>query len=191
VTFREPPDSTAGRALRRIGVRDRDKGRGRFVRHGAYCQPPGVPGSAPAELMRRAGVDHEDAFAALVDGRIYADSSTLLPLVTGFHSWRDAADTGHALPSGLENACRAWFPGAGDVLPWRTRTRATVLRVGDRKALGACIPMRLRFVKACSILGGMAPGATWGGAGRRHAKNPLPASCIGADEPCVAADHAQ
>jgi hypothetical protein len=117
VTFHEPPDSTAGRALRRTGCEIVTKaaadsfGMGLIVNRRPFLE------ALRPELARRAGADHAEAFAALADGRIYQDSSTLLPLVTGFHSWRDAADTGRALPAGYEDACRAWFAGAGDVVP--------------------------------------------------------------------------
>jgi len=117
VSFHEPPDSTAGRALRRIGCEVVTRaaadsfGMGLIVNRRQFLE------ALRPELLRRAGVDHAAAFAALAEGRIYPDSTTLLPLITGFHSWRDAADTGHALPTGFEDACRAWFPGPGDTLP--------------------------------------------------------------------------
>jgi hypothetical protein len=45
------------------------------------------------------------------------DNGMLLQLLTGFRSWRDAADVGFAFPREYEAACRAWFPGWSESLP--------------------------------------------------------------------------
>ncbi len=117
IVFLEPPASTAGRALRRLGGRVRQRapadgdGMGRINRRG-----PLVERLRP-ELARRAGRDDAEAVEALAAGRLYPDDRVLLPLLLGSRSWRDAADLGHDPPEKLEDLARAWFPGFGPELP--------------------------------------------------------------------------
>ena len=116
IVFLEPPDSTAGRALRRLGARVKlltaadGEGMGRINRRASLVE------RLRPELARRAGRDDAKAVEALAAGRLYPDDRVLLPLLLGSHSWRDAADLGNPPPEKLEELARAWFTGHGPEL---------------------------------------------------------------------------
>ncbi len=117
ISFREPPDSTVGRALRRLGGRVALEGAADGGGMGLIVRRRSLVERLRPELSRRAGRDAAEAVEALASGDLYADDGVLLRLLLGSHSWRDAEDLGHPVPEKHGQIARAWFPGTGPELP--------------------------------------------------------------------------
>jgi len=117
VSFVEPPDSTVGRTLKRLGCdvvlsfSADGSGMGKIMNRGSLVR------AMQPEFERRAGGASDEAISALAEGRLYPVDTDLMPLLTGHHSWRDAADQGQTPPPEYEAEVRAWFPGPSDLLP--------------------------------------------------------------------------
>ncbi len=117
IAFLEPPDSTIGRALRRLGaeliqrtVPDGD-GMGKILNRARLVR------ALEPELSRRGGVDTSLLTEELADARICPNDGLMLQLLTGAYSWRDAEDEGIRVPERYVELFRTCFPGACDRLP--------------------------------------------------------------------------
>ncbi len=115
VTIYEPLDSTLGRAARRLGCETSMQSFAAGDWMGKILNRPDFVEALRPELDRRVGDSAPDALAALACGEICPDDAMLLPLITGYHSWRDAEDQGYALPPKYAEILRRWFPGGGTV----------------------------------------------------------------------------
>ncbi|MBD3239155.1 MAG: GNAT family N-acetyltransferase [Chitinivibrionales bacterium] len=111
LTFLEPPDSTAGRFIRRLGcetsVRTNPDGDGM----GLVLNRADLVRILTPELDRRAASPHPELADRLAAGTLIPDNKLLLRLLLGYYSWHDAGDLG-ALSGGRNTeTLRAWFPG--------------------------------------------------------------------------------
>jgi len=117
----EPSDSIAIKAARRYGCKY----------HFSYASRGGMMGiildrvrllvAIKSELKRRCSLrsvseEFEQAFSALLDGRIITDERALLKLITGYWSMGDYLSFGGDIPSEHEAVCSCWFPGGGTPL---------------------------------------------------------------------------
>lgn len=117
IAFVEPPDSTAGRFVRRLGcetlVRTNPEGDGM----GLILNRAGLVRALTRELERRAASAHPELIGRLATGTLLPDNKLLLRLLLGYYSWRDAADMGALASSRGGDVLHAWFPGQSDRLP--------------------------------------------------------------------------
>ncbi len=113
VTFHDTPDSLTGLVLRRLDAQVRLTYPFDGDGMGLICNRRHLLVSLAGELERRAGRAEPDALEALIAGEMYPENRMLLQLITGFFSFKDAEQMGHALPSGYEPVVKKWFPGGG------------------------------------------------------------------------------
>ena len=82
---------------------------------GCICNRAAFVHALKDEFTRRAGGADPEALEALAAGDIYPDNTVLMRLITGYRSWKDAAEEGTDLPPSYSDVVRKWFPGGGSV----------------------------------------------------------------------------
>ena len=112
ISFREAPDSLVGLVLRNLGCEVRMVYQHHGGGMGLICNRSSFVDALTDEFTRRAGMHDEAAIKLLAEGHVYPDK-ILMPLMTGFQSWRDASRGGWPLPTGHEELMKRWFPGSG------------------------------------------------------------------------------
>ncbi|MQY07296.1 GNAT family N-acetyltransferase [Actinomadura macrotermitis] len=110
-TIREPADGLIGRVARRMGCTYRQSTPPSGGMMAAILNRAPLLDRLEPELRRRAGQSHDEAFAALRRGTLIPDDRTLIRLLLGHWSLKDAYDT--SIPAPYQDICTAWFPGGG------------------------------------------------------------------------------
>lgn len=116
IVFEDAPDSLLGTVLRGVGCRVLLNYPHYGDGMGLICNRYDLVDVLAEELSRRAGKVDEAALERLAAGDFYPDA-VLLPLLTGYLSWKDAAAMGYALPNHDIELVKHWFTGNSVVLP--------------------------------------------------------------------------
>jgi hypothetical protein len=115
LTLHVAPDSIVGGVLRRLGCKMTIHYPATGGWMGKVLDRRRLVEALGDELRRRAPETAPHDLAALAAGEIYPDDALLLPLLTGYLTWRDADAAGASRPEGPEELAARWFPGGGGI----------------------------------------------------------------------------